>query len=446
MNKSYVEKIAGELKVAPRQVAATAALLGEGATVPFIARYRKEATGSLDEVAVTADPRPPRAARRARRAARGHPRVAPGARAADRRAGRRRRGGRDDDGARGPLPALPPEAPHARHHRAEKPASSRWPTSSSAARRPSIRPAEAAAFVSAEKGVPDVDAALAGARDILAERVSDDAGARAALRQLYWAQGEVRSVVVPGKEEEGAKFKDYFDWTEPVAADPEPPHAGDAPRRGRGRSCACASRRPRTAALAHPRAPVRHGARRRRAASRCAWPRTTATSACSARRSRARCGSSRRRRPTTRRSASSPTTCASCCSPRRSARRRVLAIDPGLPHRLQGRRASTRRASCCTTTSSTRRPRRAAQVKSRRATSCGRSSQRFQIEAIAIGNGTASRETEQFVRGLGLPAVDRHRRRSTRAARRSTRRARWRARSSPTRTSPCAARSPSAGG
>src|SRR5450756_2610391 len=53
VNESYVGKIAGELKVAPRQVAATAALLTEGATVPFIARYRKEATGTLDEVAVT---------------------------------------------------------------------------------------------------------------------------------------------------------------------------------------------------------------------------------------------------------------------------------------------------------------------------------------------------------------------------------------------------------
>src|SRR5512138_1117950 len=53
-NEAYVGKIAGELKVQPRQVAATARLLAEGGTVPFISRYRKEATGSLDEVAVTA--------------------------------------------------------------------------------------------------------------------------------------------------------------------------------------------------------------------------------------------------------------------------------------------------------------------------------------------------------------------------------------------------------
>ncbi len=53
MNEAHIQKIAGELKVQPRQVLATARLFAEGATVPFIARYRKEATGSLDEVAVT---------------------------------------------------------------------------------------------------------------------------------------------------------------------------------------------------------------------------------------------------------------------------------------------------------------------------------------------------------------------------------------------------------
>jgi len=53
MNETHILKIAGELKVQPRQITATAKLFAEGATVPFIARYRKEATGSLDEVAIT---------------------------------------------------------------------------------------------------------------------------------------------------------------------------------------------------------------------------------------------------------------------------------------------------------------------------------------------------------------------------------------------------------
>ena len=86
------------------------------------------------------------------------------------------------------------------------------------------------AYVSTEKGVADVNAALAGARDILAERVSDDANARAKLRELFWAEGVVKSKVLTDKQEAGAKFKDYFDWSEPVAKIPS--HRLLAIRRG----------------------------------------------------------------------------------------------------------------------------------------------------------------------------------------------------------------------
>jgi transcriptional accessory protein Tex/SPT6 len=95
----------------------------------------------------------------------------------------------------------------------------------------SLDPAAAAtSFVNPEKQVADVAAALSGARDILAERVSEDAMARARLRELYWKAGTVRSKVIVGKETEGAKFKDYFDWTEPV--DKIPSHRLLAIRRG----------------------------------------------------------------------------------------------------------------------------------------------------------------------------------------------------------------------
>ncbi len=90
--------------------------------------------------------------------------------------------------------------------------------------------AQAAAFVDAAKGVATVDLALAGARDILAERVSDDAMARAQLRSLYWSKAVVRSKVMFEKETEGAKFKDYFDWSEPVSSIPS--HRLLAIRRG----------------------------------------------------------------------------------------------------------------------------------------------------------------------------------------------------------------------
>ncbi|NBR48633.1 S1 RNA-binding domain-containing protein, partial [bacterium] len=89
---------------------------------------------------------------------------------------------------------------------------------------------EAAAFVSAEKEVPDVAVALAGARDIIAESINDSAEARAALRSLYLNKGVLKSKVVFEKEAEAAKFKDYFDWSEPVAACPS--HRFLAIRRG----------------------------------------------------------------------------------------------------------------------------------------------------------------------------------------------------------------------
>ncbi len=82
----------------------------------------------------------------------------------------------------------------------------------------------------AEKEVPDAASALAGARDILAERINDDAEARAKLRALYLAKGVIKSKVAFGKEEEGAKFKDYFDWSEPAANSPS--HRILAIRRG----------------------------------------------------------------------------------------------------------------------------------------------------------------------------------------------------------------------
>ena len=85
-----------------------------------------------------------------------------------------------------------------------------------------------------EKGpakIENTEEALGGARDILAERVNDDAAARARLREIYTAKGVIKSKVIAGKEEEGAKFKDYFDWTEPASAAPSPSGARHSPRR-----------------------------------------------------------------------------------------------------------------------------------------------------------------------------------------------------------------------
>ena len=89
---------------------------------------------------------------------------------------------------------------------------------------------EAKAFISSEKGVATADAALSGARDILAERVSDDPRARAKVREIFWQQGLVTSKVCLDKEESGTKFKDYYDWSESLASIPS--HRLLAIRRG----------------------------------------------------------------------------------------------------------------------------------------------------------------------------------------------------------------------
>jgi uncharacterized protein len=90
--------------------------------------------------------------------------------------------------------------------------------------------AEAAAFVDPEKGVDSVEDTLAGARDIIAEWVNEDQTARAKMRDFYSSKAIFKSRVIPGKESEGIKYKDYFDWEEPVNTAPS--HRILAMRRG----------------------------------------------------------------------------------------------------------------------------------------------------------------------------------------------------------------------
>ena len=90
--------------------------------------------------------------------------------------------------------------------------------------------AEALAYIDPEKELADIETVLSGARDIIAEWVSEDQEARSRLRELFSEKGIIRSKVVSGKESEGAKYRDYFDWEEPVAKTPS--HRILAMRRG----------------------------------------------------------------------------------------------------------------------------------------------------------------------------------------------------------------------
>ncbi len=229
MNEAHILTIAGELKVQPRQVLATARLFAEGATVPFIARYRKEATGSLDEVAVTTirerllslaelDQRREAILKSLEERNLLTDKLKADIAGADNLT-------RLEDIYQPFRPKRRTRAMIAKEQGLEPLADLIF------AQQPGTDPqAEAAKYVSTEKGVADANAALAGARDIIAERVSDDAIARAKLRDLYWNEGVVKSKVMSDKQEAGAKFKDYFDWSEPVAKVPS--HRLLAMRRG----------------------------------------------------------------------------------------------------------------------------------------------------------------------------------------------------------------------
>ncbi|MDB5022227.1 MAG: binding domain protein, partial [Pedobacter sp.] len=210
--------IATELGIAEKQVDATIALLDEGATVPFISRYRKEVTGSLDEVQV---------------------------------AGVRDRFQqlRDLDKRReailkalAALEKLSPEL-EAQINAATNitviedlylPFKPKRKTRASEARKKGLEPlalkvleqgsfdldAEASKFIVAELGVNNLEEALAGARDIIAEQINENVEVRTTMREYFMQKAVFKSVVIKGKEEAGIKYKDYFAWEEPLKSAP----------------------------------------------------------------------------------------------------------------------------------------------------------------------------------------------------------------------------------
>jgi protein Tex len=227
--KSIAERIAAELNVRVPQVDTTIALLDGKATVPFIARYRKEATGGLDDTALrTLEDRLTYLRElEARRAAilksieeqgKLTPALASAIQDADTKA-------RLEDLYLPYKPKRRTKAQIAREAGLEPLALALLHDSM---RVPSE---EASAYVSAARGVADVTAALEGARAILMETFAEDAELVGGLRQMVWERGEWRSTVVPGKEEEGVKFSDYFNTTEPLKHIPS--HRALALLRGR---------------------------------------------------------------------------------------------------------------------------------------------------------------------------------------------------------------------
>ena len=228
MNELHINIIAKELAVKTSQVIAAASLLDEGATVPFIARYRKEATGTLDEVAVAAV-----------RDRLEQLRELDKRREAILKSLEERNLLTDELKAKieaaDAMTALEdiylPFRPKRRTRATIAKEKGLEPLALMIFEQGEIDPeTEAALFINAEKGVESADAALAGARDIIAEWVSEDQQAREKMRGLFSSKGMMRSKVVSGKEEEGIKYKDYYEWEEPVSKAPS--HRILAIRRG----------------------------------------------------------------------------------------------------------------------------------------------------------------------------------------------------------------------
>ncbi len=226
--KDFSPIIAQELTINEPQVNAVATLLSDGATIPFIARYRKEATGSLDEVAVTAirdrlqqlnDLRDRQDAILKSLETHGHL----------------------TDELRQKVLGAPtmailediylPYRPKRRTRATIAKEKGLEPLANLILEQHGIDPSrEAAAYIDQEKQVETVEDALAGARDIIAEIVNENDVARSRLRDLFLTRATINSRVIVGMESSGTKFKDYFEWQEPIGKVPS--HRLLAMRRG----------------------------------------------------------------------------------------------------------------------------------------------------------------------------------------------------------------------
>ncbi len=392
---THIAAIADELKLNRKQVQATLVLLDDDATVPFIARYRKEATGSLDEVQITA------IRDRIKQL---------------RELDKRREVILNSLQERDLLTDELGEKIAAATTMAELediylPFRPKRRTRATIARDRGLEPLaevifaqdnidpllEAKAFVNPEKEVATIDDALSGARDIIAEWVNEDGDARRQIRELFATRASIRSRVIPGKEDEGSKYSDYFDWEEPLNRIPS--HRLLAMRRGEAELILSLKIEPPVEdalAVLEKIFVMSHNAASEqvRQAVHDSYKRLLAPAMETEVRSE------------TKTQADTEAIRVFCDNLRELlmhpplGRRRVLAIDPGFrtgckvvcldrqgklehhttifPHKSEAERrnaASEIKALC----------------------------DKFRINVIAVGNGTAGRETETFVRELDLP-------------------------------------------
>lgn len=387
--------IASELSQEVRNVKAVAELLAEGATIPFIARYRKERTGSMDEVGIAnireridqlreLDKRRESIISSIEKQGKFTPELMQAIVAA------------------GSLSELEdiylPYKPKRRTRAGVAREKGLEPLAQDILQQKVADPeAVAQSFVSEEKGVATVEEALEGARDIIAEWVSEDQETRKRIRDLFRKEGMVEARVLKGKEAEGQKYKDYFDWKEPVAKVPS--HRLLAMRRGEKESILSLDIfPPEETAIASIEKQYIHSN------GKCADQLSLAI----------RDGYKRLLRPSleteirveSKMKADEEAIKVFASNLRELllaaplGQKSVLALDPGFRTGVKVVCLDKQGKLLHNTTIFPNDPQRdvagAASVVRELV-------ERFHIEAIAIGNGTASRETESFARGIGLP-------------------------------------------
>ena len=397
MNPFYMETIAAELTISPSQAQAVATLLEAQATIPFIARYRKEATGSLDEVAVGA--------------------------IRDRleqlqELDARKQAVLKSLEQNGHLTDVLKQSVAAARTLAEVediylPYRPKRRTRAGIAKEKGLEPlalsifaqtgmdlqSEALTYLDSEKGVLSVEDALSGARDIMAEMINENAEARSRMRELFFARAVFSSRVAAGKEIEGVKFKDYFDWVEPVCDAPS--HRILAMRRGENEDILNLSiAPPETDALVLLESIFVSGngpdSEQVRSAAADAYKRLLSRSM----ETEIRLGLKERADAEAIRIFAENLRQLLLAPP--LGARRVMGIDPGF------------RTGCKVVClyregkflhHETVYPHQSEKAAQQAADTIRKLCRDFEIEAVAVGNGTAGRETEAFIRGLNLESL-----------------------------------------
>jgi protein Tex len=396
MEKNII-KIAAELNIKAEQVLCVVDLLAEGATIPFIARYRKELTGSLDEVVLAAirdrneqlvelDKRKEAILKSIEKQEKLTPALAKAIEAAE------------------TLNEL---------EDIYLPYKPKRKTRASIAKEKGLEPLAvtlfeqgkidlektASTFIDTEKGVATMQEALDGARDIIAEWVNENQEARQKVRELFWQEGVIKASVIKSKaeNEDAQKFKDYFDWKEPLKKTPS--HRLLAMRRAEKEGFITLDVEPeeeqaiqildkqfiKSSSAAAEQVSLAIKDSYKRLLKPSLETEVRVESKLKADNDAIQVFASNLKKLLL----SSPL-----------GQKRVLALDPGFRSGTKLVCLDEQGALLFNTVIYPHEPQRET---AKSATIVMGLCDRFKIDAIAIGNGTASRETEAFVKGIGLP-------------------------------------------